>query len=188
MKRININLALDEISLDYCLGINAGIHTITDSQIVFSENSTMIPHITLVMGNLTGSYTVQDIAEEIKQAVKVPLVLNTVITSPYLEKNTNSFIFSDVIVDRDFIAFRQDLKKRMQNYLSNIFNPPSSVPHISLGYITNKKREVQSYLEGIQINHKLLSPAIRISNVGVKGTCINVLFQIDMVGNEHEIH
>ncbi len=64
MVRLNIHLALDEQTIQFCRQVNANIRRIAKSAIVFNDTSPMIPHITLVMGDFVPSQPFKALLKE----------------------------------------------------------------------------------------------------------------------------
>src|ERR1700694_3735247 len=85
MVRLKIHLSVDEQTVQFCYKVNAQIQKITDSAIIFSDTSFMIPHISLVMGELAPSHTFEGltkVTQELAEQVK-PLTLT--LSQPYID-------------------------------------------------------------------------------------------------------
>src|SRR5438270_14096100 len=96
MVRLNIHLAVDEQTAQFCRRINANIRRIANSAIVFSDKSPMIPHITFVMGDVVPSQTFEaltKVTETLAQKVK-PLMLE--LSQPSFEPLKGRFVVCNI--------------------------------------------------------------------------------------------
>ena len=83
MAKLNIHLSLDSQTIEFCHQINFTIRKIVDSPIVFSDSSPMIPHITLVMGELISTQTVEKLINEATLLAQDIRLLKLKLTQPY---------------------------------------------------------------------------------------------------------
>jgi hypothetical protein len=180
MRKINIHLALDKPAIEYCMEVNAGIRSISDSVIVFDVNSPMIPHISLVMGTLLNDVDLLMIKKVVEEAASEFQPIQFHVFPPYLENVRTRYIFSDVEDGKGFVNLKNKLQQSLQDKYMCIQNDYSDQAHLTLGHIENNREEVKKHLHQIRANFDFLCTEIEFSDVGPKGTCINSLFRISL--------
>src|SRR5436305_3164780 len=99
MLRINIHMALDAQTTQFCLQVNANIRRITHSAIVFSKTSPMIPHITLVMGDLVPSHTFEALTTATKTLVQKTKPLTLTLDQPHISPFKGRFVVCNLQED-----------------------------------------------------------------------------------------
>ena len=180
MTKVNIHLTLDGRAIDYCYKVNSAIRGITESIITFGPTNEMIPHISLIMGILIDDASLPMVAKLTREAVSNESIVVFNVEPPYLEDVRNRYVFSDVRTGNAF----ENLKRKLQSVLDgkylNVQTDYTDRPHLTLGHIENKKDEVRDYLRGVPANFSVCCPAVEISNVGPKGTCISSLYKFDL--------
>ena len=92
MVRLNIHLVVDEQTEQFCRQVNANIRRITDSVIDFSGNYPMLPHITLVMGEVVPSQSFADLTKAIKALMQEVKPLTLQLSQPYIEPLKGRFV------------------------------------------------------------------------------------------------
>lgn len=183
MRKINIHFTVDDKTIRYCRNVNARIRDITSSTIVFNENSSMIPHITIVMGEFDeNKFSLDQIWKVVSNNIKNARPIKFYIPKPYLENSVNRYVFSDVDGGRSFLDLREQIKNIMQNgYLENMGGSyGEQPPHLTLAHIENEQDKVRSYLTTTKAGFTFTSKRVEISDVGPKGTCINSLKIYDL--------
>jgi 2'-5' RNA ligase len=175
MPKLNIHLTLDNKTLNYCRQVNAGIRKITESVIIFDHKSPMIPHISLIMGELDDNYSVAQLAQIVKKTISHVRPFQFRVLSPYMENVRNRYIFSDVQSGETFGMLKTKLHEVLGSKVLHSQNDYSEVPHITLGHAEEKHEEIRKYLSGVKANFNFTSNAVEVSEAGPKGTCINSL-------------
>jgi 2'-5' RNA ligase len=179
MRKINIHLTLDSRALAYCHEVNAGIRRITTSIIEFSESSRMIPHISLIMGQLLDHVTLEEVARITAEVVSTEKVLVFRVDGPYLENVRNRYVFSDVHGGDAFLNLRQRLHARLNGSHLVVQSDYTEQAHLTLGHVEDRREEVRAYLQSVRAGFDVRCPAAEISDAGPKGTCVNSLFRFD---------
>src|SRR5947199_2156250 len=113
MVRLNIHLALDEQTLQFCHQVNANVRRIANSAIVFSDKSPMIPHITLVVGDFMPSQTFEALTkatETLAQKVK-PLTLE--LGRPYIEPLKGRFVLCNIQENLALLELRKMMRENI---------------------------------------------------------------------------
>lgn len=176
MRKINIHLTLDERGLAYCYEVNSRIRAITESVIEFGPGSPMIPHISLIMGQLRDD-ELRNISEITASAVGGEAPLAFFVDAPYLEDVRTRYIFSDVRDGDNFMRMKRKLHSSLDGKYLDVQTDYTEVAHLTLGHVENRKDEVRKYLGGVTAGFSIYSPAVEISDAGPKGTCINSLYK-----------
>jgi 2'-5' RNA ligase len=176
-RKLNIHLMVPDVALQYCLQVNKGIRDITDSVIVFDETSPMIPHVSVLMGELDENNSLEEVAELTQDALSSVAPIKFYVHPPYLENVRNRYVFSDVEGGQPFM----ELKRRLFSLLGERYLQSQSdyteQPHLTLGHVEDKRNEVRIYLNTIQAGFTFVSDTVEISDAGPKGTCINSLYR-----------
>lgn len=189
MVRLNIHLALDEQTAQFCLRVNANIRRIAKSAIVFSDTSPMIPHITLVVGDFVPSQTFEALTkatETLAQKVK-PLTLK--LGQPYIEPLKGRFVLCNIQENLALTELRTMMRENvLGTYLTTPYARPRA-PHITLAHIYSRQEKVHSYLNLINGIPQAVCSQIEISHVGSKGACVDRLFALNLAdGGDCEVH
>ncbi|HLX58239.1 MAG TPA: 2'-5' RNA ligase family protein [Ktedonobacteraceae bacterium] len=178
MVRLKIHLSLDEQAVEFCLRKNAQIRRITDSAIVFSETSPMLPHITLVMGELVPSQSFQALTRVttlLARSVK-PLTLR--LSQPYID--SRRYVLCDVQENPALIELRKRLSETLKDtYLTTRETRPY-VPHLTLAHINAQQEQVNAFLNLVNVTPQMVCSQIEISHVGPKGACVDRLFACNL--------
>jgi 2'-5' RNA ligase len=180
MKKINIHLVVNEEAYNYCREVNAEICKITHSEITFNDHSPMIPHLSLLRGDVKAKNAIQQVAD-LTQSVATEFESPQLrVHSPYIASHSGHYILSDISAEEPFQALRKTLFQQLTPQLITPQNSKTETPHLTLGYIQNQEQEVQSYLETVKAEFDFYSPAVEISEEGDRGTCINSLFRFNL--------
>ena len=174
MVRLKIHLPVDEQTVRFCRRVNAQIQRITDSAIVFSDTSLMIPHITLVVGELVPSQTFEGLTkltQALAQQVK-PLTLK--LSQPYIDPR--SYVVCAILEDPTLMALRTSMCENIMGAYLTTRIPRFDITHLTLAHIDAQQEEVNTYLNMIQEIPQVVCTRIEISHIGPKGTCIDRLF------------
>lgn len=178
MVRLKIHLALDEQTVEFCLRENAQIRRITDSAIVLSETSPMLPHITLVMGELVPSQSFQALTRVttiLARSVK-PLTLR--LSQPYID--SRRYVLCDVQENPALTELRKRLSETLKDtYLTTRETSPY-VAHLTLAHINAQQEQVNAYLKLVNVTPQTVCSQIEISHVGPKGACVDRLFALHL--------
>ena len=187
MVRLNIHLAVDEQTVQFCRWVNANIRRIAKSAIVFSDTSPMIPHITLVMGDFVPSQTFEALTkatETLPQKVQ-PLTLK--LSQPYIEPLKGRFISCNIQENLALTELRKMMRENIVGtYLTTPYAHPRA-PHITLAHIHSHQQKVHSYLNLINETPQAVCSQIEISHVGSKGACVDRLFALNLVHSLVEV-
>lgn len=179
MRKINIHMKVDEVTEEYCQKVNAGVREITDSIIVFGKETSMIPHITISMGELNEQKnSIDDVVTIVKETISKLSPIQFWVHSPYLENVVNQYVFSDVDGGSVFKDLREELTMKLgREHLDNIGGSyGEQAPHLTLAHVIEKQQEVRTFLKTIKAEFGFDSNSIEISDVGPKGTSINSLY------------
>lgn len=178
MRKVNVHFTLNDEAYSYCRMVNMAIREITPSAIFFGNDSSMIPHITLVMGGLDEGNI--DIAEFIAYVEKTASHISPVQFSPgqpYLEDVVHSYVFSDLDVSSYFLNLRQEVIEKSQSGLLSDIGGSYGLqpPHLTLANVSEHRDLVRQKLAELPPGPAFISNSIEVSDVGRKGTCINSL-------------
>lgn len=189
MVKLNIHFAVDEQTAQFCRQVNANIRHITNSTIVFSGKSRMIPHITLVMGDFVPSQTfdaLTTVTKALAQGVK-PLTLK--LGQPYIEPLRGRFVLCDIQEDSALTELRTMMRENiLGTFLTTPFPHPRA-PHLTLAHIYTRQAKVYSYLKLINEMPQPVCSHIEISHVGPMGACVNRLFALNLAHEDnHRVH
>jgi len=175
MLRLNIHLALDEQTTQFCLQVNANIRRITPSAIVFSNTSPLIPHITLVMGDVVPSQTIEALTKAVNRLAQPMKSLTLKLDQPHISPLKRRFVVCTLQEDPALTELRMLMRENMLGtYLSTPYAHPRP-PHITLAHIYRRQEQVQAYLKSIHELPQAVCSHIEISRVGPLGTCVDRL-------------
>jgi|ERR1035441_3088072 hypothetical protein len=180
MRKINIHLTLDKRATVYCYEVNRGIRGITTSIIEFGPSAHMIPHISLIMGQMRDDAGLITIAKITQDAVSDESAIVFSVDPPYLEDVRNRYVFSDVRAGGAFENLRRKLHSLLNEKHLDVQTDYAEMPHLTLGHVDDHKDEVREYLRGVRAGFSICCPAVEISDAGPKGTCINSLYKFDL--------
>ncbi len=179
MVRLKIHLPVDEQTVQFCRRVNAQIQRITDSAIVFNDTSLMIPHITLVLGELVPSQTfagLTKITQALAQQVK-PLTLT--LSQPYIDPR--SYVVCAVQENPALTALRTSMRENIMGAYLTTRVPRFDILHLTLAHIDAQHEEVDAYLDLMQEIPQVVCTHVEISHNGPKGTCIDRLFATPLI-------
>jgi 2'-5' RNA ligase len=180
MLRLNIHLALDEQTTQFCLQVNAHIRRITNSAIVFSNTSPMIPHITLVMGDFVPSQTFEALIQATEILVQKMKPLTLKLDQPHISPLKRRFVLCTIREDSALTALRMMMRETiLGTYLTIPYARPRP-PHITLAHIYHRQEKVHAYLKSINELPQVVCSHIEISHVGPLGTCTDALFALHL--------
>jgi 2'-5' RNA ligase len=178
--RLKIYLAPDERTEQFCRDVNARIRGITDSAIVFSETSLMIPHITLLMGELAPTQTFDALTKAVEALVRgvAPLMLR--LSHPYVEPLQGRYVECAIQENPALNELRERMSKALlDTYLSERVARPF-VPHLTLAHIDARQDQVRAHLRQVGAIPQTNCARVEISHVGPRGTSVDRLFAIDL--------
>jgi len=179
MVRLKIHLPVDEQTVQFCRRVNAQIRKITDSAIIFSDTSLMIPHITLVLGELVPSQTFEGlirITQALAQQVK-PLTLK--LSQPYIDPR--NYVVCAIQETPALTALRISMRENIMGVYLTTRVPRFDVMHMTLAHVDAQQEAVNAYLNLIRERPLVVCTHIEISHVGPKGTCIDRLFATHLI-------
>lgn len=180
MLRLNIHLALDEQTTQFCLQMNANIRRITHSAIDFSNKSPMSPHITLVMGDVVPSQTIEALTKATKRLVQKMKPLTLKLDQPHISPLKGRFVLCNIQEDPALTELRIMMRENiLGTYLTTPYAHPRP-PHITLAHIYRRQEKVHSYLKSINELPQAVCSHIEISHVGPLGTCVDRLFALHL--------
>ncbi|WP_461630860.1 2'-5' RNA ligase family protein [Labilibaculum euxinus] len=167
--KFNIHFALTGKLKEEIIALNKELVKNNHSAINFAANAMMIPHITLIMGEIKSE-------TEYKQIIEL---LSKANFSSFSFKLSRSVFASE---DRDYLFMYPDriekflcLKKEVFQIIKGEIKPSKyggveNKPHLTLAYFEN-------YYENFPINQEPISMGvvnnISIGQVGKHGTCLN---------------
>ena len=140
----------------------------------------MIPHISLIMGNLDEKYSFDALISEVKAKCARFKPLTFRVLNPYLENIRNRYVFSDVDGNGNFTALKQTLQSSLNGTYLHVQDDYSETPHLTLAHIEAKQEQVSQYLNGIVAGFECVCDCIEISDAGPKGSCSNSLFRFPL--------
>ncbi len=119
VRAINVHLTVDEHTLAFCREVNRRIREVTASEIVFGAGSRMMPHVTLVMGDLAHPQPRREISRNALNtltsmtndltAMRLPLARPRPAEDP--DGRYNGYVISEVEVD-DKLSLLQKFRLR----------------------------------------------------------------------------
>lgn len=180
MRKVNLHLSLDQRGRDYCYSVNAGIRRITTSIIEFGEGSSMIPHISLIMGQILDHKPLEEVASITGEIISAENGVVFKVEDPYLENVRNRYIFSDVHGGEAFSNLKQRLHAQLSGTYLAVQADYTEQPHLTLGHVEDNREKVCAYLRSVRAGFYICCPAVEISDAGPKGTCVNSLFRFDL--------
>lgn len=189
MVRLNIHLAVDEQTAQFCRQVNANIRRIINSTIVFSDKSPMIPHITLVMGDFVPSQRFEALITVIKALAQRMKPLTLKLGQPYIDPLRGRFVLCDIQEDAALTELRTIMRENiLGTFLTSPFPHPRA-PHLTLAHIYTRQEKVYSYLKLINEMPQPICSHIEISHIGPMGACVNHLFALNLAQqNNHEVY
>lgn len=173
--KINLHLPVFGVINDFVLKSNKRILEITESEINFSPSSFQIPHITLAMGFIESIKDYENICYKLTDFVEHLPSLNLTFKQPYIKKPSNKYVFIDVNPANEIIMLKKELnsliKSDFKSVKWDILNEP---PHITIGYINGKQKEIES--EFYQIPEVSMTVnQMNLSFTGNRGSVIGTL-------------
>jgi 2'-5' RNA ligase len=175
MVRLKIYLAPDEQTVQFCRHVNAQVRSITETVIVFSETSPMLPHITLAMGELVPSQTFEALTTGIKTLVREVQPLTLRLSQPYIEPVQGRYILCDIQENSALTELRKRLSDMILGTYLTTQKSRSSVPHLTLAHIDAQREKVKASLQLVQVISQTICAHIELAHVGPRGTCIDRL-------------
>lgn len=176
-RKLNIHLMVPDVALRYCIEVNKGIRDITDSVIVFDQTSPMIPHVSLLMGELDESSSLEEVARLTQNALTGIAPIRFYVHPPYLENVRNRYVFSDVEGGQPLMELKRALFDLLGGRYLHSQSDYTEQPHLTLGHVEDRRNEVRIYLNTIQAGFTFVSDTVEISDAGPKGTCVNSLYK-----------
>lgn len=174
-RKLNLHLALDSAGISWCENINREIRAISESEIVFGEDSTMIPHVSVVMGTLMAHRTLEELMSVAESLAATSRQLQVKGGPPYIETVRGRYVFSDLGVDERLLRLCQEASLYLAGQTLDVQSDYSDVPHVTLAHVTQAQDEVgmllRKYAQGFTCN----TVTLELSDVGPKGSCVNRL-------------
>ena len=185
MVRLKLYLAPDEQTLQFCRSVNAGIQRLTDSAIVFRDDSPMIPHITLVTGCLVHPHALEGLTDAMKNLAQRVKPLTLRLGRPYLDPIQRGYVLCAIGEHQEF----QKLRKLVSEATPGAFLPlrkmGSHRAHLTLAHIDAHHDTVHLYLQQVEAIPQVVCARMEIARVGHHGTCIDRLLVCDLArGND----
>ena len=135
MVRLKIYLTLDEQTEQFCRKVNAQVRRITDSAIVFSETSLMIPHISLVTGELVSTQTFKALTTALEALAQGVNPLTLWLTQLYIEPLQGRYVLCGIQENPALTELRESISEGLlDTYLSLPVTRPFA-PHLTLAHI-----------------------------------------------------
>ncbi len=178
MGRLKIHLPVDEQTVQFCRRVNAEIQKITASTIVFDDTSLMIPHITLVLGELVPTQTFDGLAKLTQALAQQAKPLTLKISQPYID--SRSFVVCAIQENPALTALKTSLRENIMGVYLTTHVPRTDVEHVTLAHIDAQHKQVKAYLNSLQELPEVVCTRIEISHNGPKGTCIDSLFTTNL--------
>lgn len=184
MAHVNIHLTVDEQTLAYCRAINLAIQQVTQSPIVFSDESPMRPHVTLVVGHTHAPEKLEDVVSAVSSEVEQTPPLTLRLLTPYLwpSEGDERFVFSDIENADAALDLRARLLRRLDGQYMDIEHSSLVQPHITLAYVRAITEDVTQLLHSSAPTTPLHCRRVEISHVGPHGTCIDSIYSAAFPG------
>jgi len=174
MTKINIHLPVFGKIKEHCIYLNKEVSRVTTNKIDLSNNSFMIPHITLYMGYIS-STNFDAICNILDNFVKTLEPLTLSFSSPYIKNNKN-YIFINVVEQEKLFNLKKELYTQIKPFVKDLsWDVVKEPAHITIAYIQKENSKVSKLIENYKIIEKLNTPKINISITGKKGTCLGIL-------------
>ena len=180
MFRLNIHLAVDEQTVQFCRRVNANIRSLAPSAIIFSDKSPMMPHITLVMGDFVPSQPFEALTKATQILAQRAKPLTLKLSQLYIDPLRGRFVLCDIQENLALTELRQMMRENiLGTYLTSPYARPRP-PHLTLAHIYAQQEKVQTYLNLINEIPSVACSHIEISHVGPKGACVDRLFAFNL--------
>lgn len=181
-QRLNINLALSEALKHEIVDLNRIVVEDGFSEISFQAQSSQIPHITLLMGDVDSEADFEDIVAACQKFATALSVFSFEVSSPYLKQPSQNYIFSDVLPQDLFLTIRQSLHNGVAQFIKcDDHGNPDTPSHITIAY-AQPFYPYPSKLVSMQKPTLGCAEMVQICRTGPRGTCVEVLRQISITG------
>jgi hypothetical protein len=173
--RANINFALDGAALRYAKMLNATVCDDGYDEIAFSGKQAVIPHITLLMGEINSREHFDSLSKILRAFSTALSPLTYTFSRPYLRCPSQHFIFVDTLPREDFRHLRIGLYDRVNEFIECEFHGgPDNVSHVTVGFAGDIYPNIPA-LCAIKPPNGGMAETIQICLAGKRGTCTTVL-------------
>ncbi len=172
--RININFAISGEVEKVVRAMNAVFLAHGFNEIDFSERSNHLPHVTLLMGEVSSRLSLERIIASCRSFSLVNSSLQYKIGRPYWKKPSQRYLFLDVEPLEVFRTFRLALHSEIEHDIACEFHGgPRNPSHVTVGYGDNQRIPLSDV---DMLYSELYSQAnsLRICEAGKRGTCRDV--------------
>jgi len=175
--RVNISFMLCETIHAHVLSLNRLVVDAGYNEICFSGPDAVMPHITLLMGEVDTEDEYDLLAEELRVLAETMYPIQYRIGRPYLRQPSQHFIFVDVHPERKFRDYRVEMHADLGRYIEcDHHGGPHNVSHITIGYCPIVYPGLQ---ELVRKSNRLpgIADTIQLSVAGKRGTCVKKLHE-----------
>ena len=178
--RLKLYLAPDAQTLQFCRSVNAGIRRLTNSAIVFRDDSPMIPHITLATGCLVPPCTFEELTDVTQRLAGRVRPLTLSLGQPYLDPVHTGYVLCAIGEQPDLQLLRKLVRQAMPDAFLPLRKVGSRGSHVTLAHIAARHDTVHSYLQQVEVIPQMVCDRLEIARVGHHGTCTGRLFVCDL--------
>lgn len=174
--KVNIHIALfGEISR-YCINLNKDIQKITKSLIDFRPASVQIPHLTIEMAYVKTEDSFKNLMKDLYDFATDLSPFEVQAQRPYFPRPQKDYLFVSTNRDELIIEIKRKAKRKFKDWVEPLgWDVSKEAPHITVGYITDKQKEVEHLIEQYPIGPRWVADTLEISYVGVKGSCLGTI-------------
>lgn len=176
MIGVNIHLELHHEIVEQAMQLNSRVNAIAGGEIRLGDPH--IAHLTLTMGALRGNATLASIQQQTAAVVTQFTKFTLRTTRAYLAEPARNFVFLDVAPKREILSMKRAVYGALFGLLEVPWaGRPGNDPHITVGYIDRKQRDVAVALKDIRPTEGEIT-SVGISRMGPRGTCVGTLESI----------
>jgi 2'-5' RNA ligase len=173
-RRVNVHYVLDIATKAYCLDINRALTGIAGSLIRFEGRAAVIPHMTIVMGEMESGTDIEDVVSRVRATCHaVALPYRGAVGKPYLSRANGHYVLCDLEPSTNFEATQEQVTASLRGYV-RAGRDRDPMPHITLGYVESGSPALEKYLAEFRDRPPSFSATeIEVSQVGPHGTCVD---------------
>ena len=178
--RVNISLRLNPELEDMVRSLNRQIVERGYDGISFVDGSPHIPHVTLLMGEVTDAVDFGQLVSLCNDFAHLQKPFRYRVSKPYLMRPSQHFIFVDTLPQETFRVLRRSLHETAGEELEcEHHGGPDNPSHITIGYAKPIYPDLDHLCESFQRTTGV-AEEIQICRAGNYGTCIEILHKINL--------
>lgn len=175
--KININFMIEGEVAAHILELNQKIVRNGHSDIDFSNQAGHMPHITLIMGDVSAKHEFENLVKLCSEFFKRKTEIPYRISQPYLKEPSQQYVFVDILPQAQFREFRLDLFDYVGKFIEcDEHGSPTNPTHITVGYYKSNYRRIRLSYANMQLEG--VANCIGICEVGTYGTCVRTYNEI----------